>query len=124
MKKLFLVSSVLVAGIIMSYNVNASVELSGLSNMKNKVKLSKEDYQHRTDKVAKKDSEKKDSASEKFMKKLEKQEDLKKSHSRLPIYSKYRTDKHHYEELCVKGSNHILINKKRARHYCKQLHSS
>lgn len=122
MKKRFLISSILISSVMISCNVGASVVSPGVfSNLGNKVKLNKDDYNHRQkEKTAKVE---KDSKPVKFFKKLEAQEESKRATSKLPIFAKYRKVEHDYAELCVKKSHHILINKKRARAACKAHYS-
>lgn len=106
MKKKAIFLGVLFSGSLLSFSLHADNSL--YQNKKNSVKLTKADYSSR--KKSKEDKPASDL-------------DIKKDTSRLPIFAKSRKDKHYYEELCVKGSHHILINKKRARAYCKELHS-
>ena len=122
MSKKLLISSMLLSGVMISCNVGASVvSPDNLSNPGNKVKLIKENYSHRH--KQKTEVAEKGSSTEKFFKKLEDQEESKKTYSRLPIYAKYRTQKHDYSDLCAKSGHHILINKKRARAACKDQYS-
>ena len=139
MKKVFIVSTLILSGVIASsfasigsYAADQSTKVindgvskvvsDNISSDHKAKKVLSINTHHITEPARKKD--KKDKKDKKgFFETLKENEKAKRTYSRLPIFAKYRPSRDSKAELCAKNSTHIVLNKKRRDIECKKHNS-